>query len=257
MSYQNKISNLPGIDSIFVLSVKTFTDRIEHIKNELAKQAIEYRFIFDFDIPDITDEIEKKYFIENTRLSKGARSLILKNILAWQICVEKKFERILILEDDAVLHKNFKSLINAVVNETNNIPESYYIFLGGAHSKIPTNFYLGNSPIIPLKGDTTEGYLIDNVACQILINWLETNKIDLPIDGLLNTISKDIGITQYWSTTVLVEQGSMYGLFDSQLDAKRSKRTKFNNIIRYKLVVFKRRTLYRLYYRVKNKLFKK
>ena len=38
-----------AVDAVFVLSVKTFTERIAHVRRELEGFRIPFEFIFDFD----------------------------------------------------------------------------------------------------------------------------------------------------------------------------------------------------------------
>lgn len=254
MKHESLKSNIENVDAVFVVSVKTFNERIAHIQNEFNQANIEFRFVFEYDIPEIDKSILEKYFIPDSHVTMGAKSLVLKNIFIWQACVQHNLKRVLVIEDDAVLVKDFKAKLSTVLDELKNINPGYYIFLGGAQSKIPTDFHLGENAIVPLKGDTTEGYIIDFEACCKLLKWLEINKISLPVDALLNTVSPQIGIQQYWTKTVLVEQGSLWGLFESSLDGKRRKRTKFENMLRYKFVVFKRRTIYRWFYRTRFRL---
>ena len=46
-----------SIDAVFVLSVRTFEDRIKHVKQQLALHGIDYQFIFEFDIPELNSDI--------------------------------------------------------------------------------------------------------------------------------------------------------------------------------------------------------
>ena len=36
-------------DKVYVISVRSFTDRISHVTNQLSKHKIEFEFIFDTD----------------------------------------------------------------------------------------------------------------------------------------------------------------------------------------------------------------
>ena len=59
----NKPSSVNSfVDKVYVLSVKSFKDRIQHIKEEMGKHNIEFEFIFDYDIPELTPAILKKNF---------------------------------------------------------------------------------------------------------------------------------------------------------------------------------------------------
>ena len=46
-----------SIDAVFVLSVRTFEDRIKHVKQQMALHQIPYQFIFEFDIPELNTEL--------------------------------------------------------------------------------------------------------------------------------------------------------------------------------------------------------
>ena len=42
-----------GIDAVYVLSVKTFSQRIAHIKGELERHGIPFEFVFEHDASEI------------------------------------------------------------------------------------------------------------------------------------------------------------------------------------------------------------
>ena len=50
------------VDKVYVLSVKSFKDRIRHVKEEMAKHNIKFEFVFDYDIPELTPNLLKKNF---------------------------------------------------------------------------------------------------------------------------------------------------------------------------------------------------
>ena len=52
-----------AIDAVFVLSVKTFADRIAHVTRELGRYGIAFELIFDFDAAEVDDDTIAKYFL--------------------------------------------------------------------------------------------------------------------------------------------------------------------------------------------------
>lgn len=243
-----------GIDAVYVLSVKKFTDRIEHINNELAKQSISFEFIFDHDIGKIDTLLESKTFGLKPKIELPQRSLVLKHISAWKKCIENKYNNILVFEDDVILHESFNHEIKLVMDEVSKKNKSYLIFLGGADTRVPKEYFLSKEKIIVNQIATADGYITDYTACKKRLAWLEDNYATLPADHLLKAIDEQEGITQYWSYKTLVQQGSVFGMFTSTLDGKRKKQSNLYNLLRYRCKIFTRRTLPSIYYRLLNQI---
>ncbi|MEY2703767.1 MAG: hypothetical protein RLY43_2406 [Bacteroidota bacterium] len=232
-----------SIDKIYVLSVRSFFDRIEHIKNELGKHNIKFEFIFDYDIDQIElDPIIQKKF-SHSRLSNSHISLILKHIQAWKNCVTHNYNSILVLEDDVILHKEFPTKLLKIQKRSTYLLPGFLIFLGGRDTRVPLEFLLSNDILFKNNLPTADGYLTDLEACKKRLEWLEHNLINEPADHLINRIDKSTGNQIYWARQNLVEQGSVFGLFESKLDNKRKLKSKYHNLIRYHIKIFTRRFL--------------
>lgn len=247
---------LQYIDAVYVLSVKTFSKRINHIKNELNIHKINHQFIFDYDLGEIDSELEKKIFGDSPAIEPPQRSLVLKHIAAWENCVNNNHKNILVFEDDVVLNKKFKFGIRTIMETVRNIQPGYLIFLGGADTRVPKEYFLTKEPIFENPIATADGYITDFDACKKRLNWLNNHKVTLPADHLLKKIDCEEKITQYWSTKSLVEQGSVFGLFTSTLDGKRKQQSNLYNLIRYKIKIFTRRSAPKLFYKLIHKLLK-
>ena len=230
------------LPTIFVLSVKTFADRITHIKKEMAKHELKFEFIFDYDVPEIDEDIDKKYFKNNSNLSLAVKSLTLKHITAWKKALLEKQEIILIFEDDVVLCNHFIQKLRSVLVNLREIPPGYLIFLGGADTKVPKEFFSNKDSFFKLKIPTTEAYITDQTAIQRRLNWLENNQIDLPADHATVKIDQESSITQYWVKQSLVTQGTVFGLFQTSLDKSRSQKSALLNRLIFEWKRFKRRT---------------
>src|SRR6202011_3961578 len=66
-----------AIDAVFVLSVKSFADRIAHVTRELGRHGIVFEFVFDFDAAELDEATILRHFVDTSPMKKQA-SLTLK-----------------------------------------------------------------------------------------------------------------------------------------------------------------------------------
>jgi len=234
-----------GIDAIFVLSVKTFADRIAHVRAELGRFGIPFEFIFDFDAAELDEATIRQQFVARGPPMKRQASLTLKHRQAWLLACEREARRIMVFEDDVVLHPEFHPRLAAAMRAADALAPGWHVFLGGADAKVPDAFFLHPGPLVPLASTTAEGYVCDLEACRRRVGWCFASKISLPADQLIAHIDRAERIAQYWPPEPLVEQGSVIGLFDSVLDANRRKHSHLYNVARHRWTKWRRRTLRR------------
>jgi glycosyl transferase family 25 len=230
------------VDMVYVLSVKTFSDRIAHIENEMHKHDISFQFMFSYDIPDLDEGMLDTTF-SNSTLSLAQKSLVLKHSQAWRDAEKHNYQRVLIFEDDVILHKDFCLHFSEVMLAAKKLPADYLIFLGGADTKVPDEYLLSNETLVALPIATAEAYVTDLAAIKRRINWLNHNKVSLPADHLIRSIDKIGRGANYWSRRPIAEQGSVTGIFDSYLDSHRQKHSRFFNISRNRWNKFQRHVL--------------
>jgi GT2 family glycosyltransferase/GR25 family glycosyltransferase involved in LPS biosynthesis len=230
------------VDKVYVLTVKTFVDRIQYIRAQLSVQNIPFEFIYDYDAEDITPA-EQDQFSDNYQLTSAHQSITLKHIKAWKNCIEHGYSRILILEDDVLLKSNFITRLTFYLKQLRGI-DSFLLFLGGADTRVSIRELLFGQPIFKRAIRTADAYVTDLIACRKRIHWLESNRISKPADHLLVEIDKSVGNTQYWTASYLVEQGSVFGLFDSTLDTFRIKHSRLFNRARYLFRKIKNRVIW-------------
>ncbi len=234
-----------GIDAVFVLSVKTFADRIAHVTRELGRFGIPFELIFEFDAAELDDATIGEHFVAGGPPMRRQASLTLKHLQAWRLACERAARRIMVFEDDVVLHADFHARLAATLRDADALAPGWHIFLGGADAKVPDAFFLHPGPLVPLASTTAEGYVCDLEACRRRVAWCAANKIDLPADQLITHVDRAEGVAQYWPAEPLVEQGSVIGLFDSALDANRRKHSHLYNVARHRWTKWRRRTLRR------------
>ena len=230
------------VDKVYVLTVKKFVDRIQHVRAQLSAQSIPFEFIYDYDTEDITPA-ERDQFSDNYQLTSAHQSITLKHIKAWKNCIEHGYSRILIFEDDVLLKPHFVARLSFYLRELSGTV-GYLLFMGGADTRVSIRELLFGRPIFRRAIRTADAYVTDFAACRKRIHWLESNKISRPADHLLVEIDKSVGNKQYWTAAYLTEQGSVLGLFDSKLDSFRGKHSKLFNRARYLFRKIKNRVLW-------------
>ena len=240
----SRLDGALAIDAVFVLSVRTFGDRIAHVTRELGRFGVPFEFIFDFDADALDAAIIARHFVGGTPMKRQA-SLTLKHLHAWRLAAARKARRIMVFEDDVVLFPEFHARLAAAMRAADALAPGWHIFLGGADAKVPDRFFLHPGPLVPLASSTAEGYVSDLEACRRRLAWCEANKIRHPADQLIAHIDRVAGTAQYWPPAPLVEQGSVTGLFDSALDSVRLKHSRLYNVARHRWTKWRRRTLRR------------
>jgi glycosyl transferase family 25 len=241
---------VPGLDAIYVLSVKTFADRIAHVSQQMAAHGLAFEFVFDYDIADLDPALLARQF-ESDYLTPAHRSLVLKHAQAWRLALARGQRRILVCEDDVVLSKRFRAGLEQALAAAAALPDGWLLFLGGADTKVPDAFFLADGPLFPLPLPTAEAYLTDAVAMQRRLAWLDANRVTQPADHLINQIDSACGIGQYWLRRPIAEQGSVFGMFTSKLDKSRLKHTAVYNWSRYQWNKIRRRCLRAYWVRVR------
>lgn len=221
------------VDAVFVLSVRSFADRIAHIEREMARHRIDFEFVFEHDANAIPDETIARVFAPSD-LKRAHQSLVLKHIETWRLCVARKLRRVLVFEDDAVLARDFVPAFERAMAEADRIDEPYLIYLGRGDNR-----YVGAGPggsmlvpggVLP----ATDALVFDRAAAQRRLAWLETHRITRPADWLMREMDAAIGVRHFWLREPLVEQGSMSGMFASVLDDKREARPRWFLWLRFR-----------------------
>jgi len=228
-----KIVNVNSlVDAVFVLSVRSFTDRIAHIRAEMARHAIDFEFVFEFDANAIpADVLERRFAPSDMKL--GHQSLVLKHLRTWQLALERNLRRALVFEDDAVLAPDFVTQFGTAMAAADALAGPYLIYLGrGNNQHVGTR---GPNRLIP--GDllpATDALVFDHEAALRRLAYLETHRITRPADWLTRETDAAVGVPHYWLAQPIVEQGSMNGQFESVLDNKRRWRGRAYSWARYR-----------------------
>ncbi len=231
------------VDAVYVMTVRSFKDRIAHMTSELAKHGIAFEFMLEHDANEMAPEAIARTFSANSDISRGAQSLILKTLATWRLALARGHQRILILEDDALLDPDFNARFVQAMQAANALDPGWLVFLGGHDTKVPDRFFLEQGPLVELPIATAEGYVCDAEALRRRLAWVDEHPIDLALDLFMRNLDPKLGIRQYWLTRPLVEQGSVVGLFESALDGQRKKHSRTFNVLRNRWNKFQRHKL--------------
>ncbi|EKO3697862.1 glycosyltransferase family 25 protein [Vibrio metschnikovii] len=193
--------------------------RRQHIDNHLPQRGItDYEYMLRGDISDLTPNIRNHFFSD--KLSLGQMSCFYKHYLVMKEALARKIEPVLVLEDDVILSSNFVQEMEAIEQELISM-SNYYINIEEASNSVPfavrkagQRFYL--CKVNKLCG----GYIFDLVFAEKFVSYVESQKNDAPIDGMIGNLIDILQFNLYWTHPPLVQQGSKNGMFASELSER-------------------------------------
>jgi O-antigen ligase/GR25 family glycosyltransferase involved in LPS biosynthesis len=234
------------VDAVFVLSVRSFHDRIAHIEAELQRHGIAFEWIFEHDAAELTPDLIEATFAPSD-MGPPQQSLVLKHIETWKRCVARGYRRILVFEDDAMLASDFTQVFGAAMQAADVIEQPYMIYLGCGDNKYVSSSQSSGSVLVKtnLALPATDAIVVDQRAARLRLEYAGRQKITRPADWLMREADAAMGIAQYWLAEPIVEQGSMTGRFTSVLDRKRLGRSRAWIALRFRWDRWRRRTLKR------------
>ncbi len=231
------------VDAVFVVSVRSFTDRIEHMRAEMARFGIRFEWVFDFDPETIDPALIERTFAPSD-LGPGHRSLVLKHAATWRACVERDLRRVLVLEDDVVLAGAFPQVFERAMQEADRLAPGYLIYLGCGDNRYVEDAARSATMLVPGGPlSAADAIVFDRLAAQRRLDWMAGHRVTRPADWLMREIDRECGTPHFWLAEPVVEQGSMNGLFDSSLDEKRRRRGRLYAWLRYRWSRWRYRSL--------------
>ena len=231
------------VDAVFVVSVRAFTDRIEHMRAEMARVGIRFEWVFDFD-PDTIDPalLERTFAPSDLRISH--QSLVLKHAATWRACVERNLRRVLVFEDDVVLAGNFPQVFDRAMQESDRLAPGYLIYLGCGDNRYVEEAAHAATALVPGGPlSAADAIVFDREAAGRRLDWMSRHRVTRPADWLMREVDQECGTPHFWLSDPVVEQGSMNGRFASSLDEKRRRRGRLYAWLRYRWSKWRYRNL--------------
>jgi glycosyl transferase family 25 len=237
----NRIND--SVDAVLVLSVRSFEDRIAHMRAEMARHGVAFEFVFDFDANAIPAELIERHFAPSD-MKVTHQSLVLKHIHTWRLCAARNWRRALVFEDDAVLAPQFGAVFAQAMREADALAPGYLIYLGCGDNRYADSARRAKTMLVPGgQLPATDALVFDRAAAEHRLAYLDQHKIARPADWLTREVDAAVGVRHYWLREPVVEQGSMNGLFTSVLDDKRQARGRWYSWLRFRWDKFRHRAL--------------
>jgi O-antigen ligase/GR25 family glycosyltransferase involved in LPS biosynthesis len=232
------------VDAVFVLSVRSFHDRIAHIEAELRDHGIAFEWIFEHDAAELNPELVEATFAPSD-MGPPQHSLVLKHIETWKRCVARGYRRVLVFEDDAMLAPDFSQVFSAAMREADLLEQPYMVYLGCGDNKYVAASQRLDSVLVKTKLalPATDAIVVDQRAAQLRLEYIGRQRITRPADWLMREADAAMGVAHYWLRDPIVEQGSMNGRFASVLDRKRIGRSRAWIGLRFRWDRWWRRTI--------------
>ena len=171
----------------FVISLKSATDRRNHINNEFDEHNVNFEF-FDALTPDIAKNYAKSLNLDDSSLTPGELACMMSHIAVWQKMIDEGISYLAIFEDDVYLGEDAEALLTTtswVKPEWHIIKTEAFsdkVFLSSNSSEIISN----RRRIARLKGKNlgTAGYILTLRGARVYLDYISKNKLR-PLDELM------------------------------------------------------------------------
>jgi GR25 family glycosyltransferase involved in LPS biosynthesis len=205
------------IDHIYICHYSRLVERKLVIQDQLNNFGIKenlYTFIENYDKDTLDkEEIKKEYPLifnltkrDGRYLRSSEISLALKHCYIIKDAINKNYNTILILEDDAILDNNFFNQYEEYIKE---LPENWDIFwLGGCCGLRSANISKDKHVYEVLSSRCCHCYAIKKSGLEILKNSI--SNIDEAIDWYFNDIILKLNLNSYWCEPPICEQNSLF-----------------------------------------------
>lgn len=209
-----------------VIHVAKFKERAASIEQQMKQAGMYFQYILKGDMEEINDEVLARYFKDgrdNIYRVSPITSCALKHLYAYELILDNDLPGALILEDDAILDKDFRKKFDQSMKEYEerwadepviiSYENSALVFVPRSQRKAGQMLYPGD------KDRYAGGYFINRLAAKAILDDVKENKCELAIDGYHNYLLHK-GIIKYlWCHPTIIQQGTVIGRFSSSLSA--------------------------------------
>ncbi len=211
---------------VYVIHVsKGYEERARSIRTQLEANSLDFEFVLEYDCDALSPEFINAHFAGKMSRPQPATSCAAKHIEAWKKMEEQANTWFLVLEDDILLHKEFRAKLNEIINEAQakgldqrpvliSLENSGLRFVPSAEIKKDTLLYSA------LETRCTGAYLITRAAAMAYLKQLSEEKMDQTIDWWMGAMARQQCVAIFWAHPTIAEQGSHSGVFASAIDHK-------------------------------------
>lgn len=222
-------------------------ERGEHIDRMLHNIGLDYEFVNEGNDEEHVKAYLEKYLRngQEDMLRQVPRSLCtISHFLAYERIVSEGLEGALVLEDDILLHSDFKPEFDRSIEEYSKNYQNRKIIISYEDSPlwfVPRSMRQKGRMLYPGYRDRLSGaYFINRNAAEAILEHLKIHKCDRAIDLYHYQIIEDKVIEYLWCHPTIATQGTATGAFGSSLSKNRKRMRKLSWILQknYKQLLY-------------------
>lgn len=211
---------------VLVIHVAKFKERGESIEKQMRKIGLDFRYILEGDVEDIDYKVLARYFKDgHDRIFRACpmTSCTLKHFYAYEYILNHNLSGALVLEDDAILEKDFLPKFEQSIREFEEKYLSKPVIISYENSALMfvprSQRRTGQMLYLAKKDRYAGGYFINRQAAKVILDEVKKNKCELVIDGFHNWLLQQGKILYFWCHPTLIQQGTVIGKFPSSLSS--------------------------------------
>ena len=216
---------------VLVIHAAKLKERGEHVDRMLRSIGMDYEFIREADLEDLSRELLCKYFAQGEKMSDSPLprySCATKHFLALERIVTDNLEGALVLEDDIVLHADFTRYFSQSIEELRSRYAQRPAMISYEDSSlqfVPRSQRKKGQLLYPGKKDRMAGaYYMSRTCAEAILADLRANKCPTTDADTYHYDLLKRGVIEYlWCQPALATQGSFTGAFRSSLSSKKDR----------------------------------
>ncbi len=198
----------------YIIHTSDAHDRKIHMSKQLQGKDLNIEFITQGDKRELDQNIIDKYFGGELDSICNSSSCAYKHILAYKKIISGEGDIALILEDDIFLDSDFTERVASIIEEINL--QGYHNFIVSLENSsltfVKRSLYQMGKELYPESaGRMTGAYLVDKQVVKTMLQEIEANKCNDPIDWFHNHCIDRGLIKMYWTYHPISSQGSING----------------------------------------------
>lgn len=216
---------------VLVIHARRFIDRKKYMDHMLQSHPYPFEYIWEGDADALSRDVLDMYFTDK-EVERGIRmnvprflSCTLKHFLAYERIVAERLPGALILEDDAVLLKDFDSIFHQTMVEYESVYAAKCVVISYEDTRlrfVPRSQRRKGQYLYRGDRDRMAGaYFINRQAAQMILDEVKASKCHLPIDLYHRHLLNQGKLLYLWCQPAIASQGSHTGLFVSTLSQNR------------------------------------
>lgn len=255
---------IQGIDHIYIVCCGKFKDRYDYMLRAMKELGFEEKYYtFLRDDPelnfsensyweelsreiihkyyDVDEESRRKELIVTDQIKYAPRDISLADIavsishlLIWRQIVKRKYDRVLILEDDILFFKDsidkLKSILEVAPTEFDLISLEDG---AGMHATMFGHTIVPDQVLYKIPTGRMRccgAYVITGKACRSICKWQLQKKWTLEIDHVLDLYGKLGLLNVYWAEPCIFTQGSQRNVYTSGVQSKHIKKMTIHDL---------------------------